>query len=57
MKKTIKVSRHTREDGSVVEAHDRVIESKEPDSLSDEIKKRKRDKEQSELLFQFAEEK
>ena len=40
-KKIVKVRRHERSDGSVVEAHDRTIDISEPKSLSEYIKKKK----------------
>ena len=55
MKKTVKVQRHNRSDGAVVEAHDRIIESE--DDLTESIKKRKRENEQANLLETFYEEK
>ncbi len=56
MKKTVKVKRHNRSDGVVVEAHDRTIDVDEEQSLSESIKKRKREKEQTNLLATFLEE-
>lgn len=56
-KKIVKVRRHERSDGSVVEAHDRTIDISEPKSLSEYIKKKKREQEQVNLLESLREEK
>jgi hypothetical protein len=53
MKKVIKVKRHIKRDGSVVETYSRTIETKQEKTLSSAIKKKRLEREQASILDLF----
>ena len=53
MKKVIKVKRHIKSDGSVVESYTRTIDTNETKTLSFSIKQKKLDKERASVLDLF----
>lgn len=57
MKKKVRVKRHVRVDGTVVNAHDREITNDGKETLGDRIKREKREAEQRDALSTFFEEK
>jgi hypothetical protein len=56
MKKIIKVKRHIKSDGSVVESYNRTIDTNDVKSLSFSIKKKRLEEEQASILNSFREE-
>jgi|TARA_R110000851_G_scaffold318882_1_gene483035 hypothetical protein len=56
MKKIIKVKRHIKSDGSVVESYNRTIDTDDAKTLSFSIKQKRLDKEQASILDSFRKE-
>lgn len=52
MKKKVKVKTHTR-DGVVVDAHERVVDEVEVETLTNKIKNDKNQRDMANLLFSF----